>query len=130
MVLITLTLSQEEVRRDSTECLMKIKIQMPRATLLKSYAFKQKNLERDTATSAAIRITNLIGRLALYSLTIFMISCPLALVAACLWLLFPQTRLCLFSAENSQKADCLTHLCQTPDFSWKLDFSSTVAQSF
>jgi hypothetical protein len=55
----------------------------------KSYAFKQKNLERDTATPAAIRITNLIGRLALYSLTIFMISCPLALVAACLWLLFP-----------------------------------------
>jgi glycosyltransferase involved in cell wall biosynthesis len=33
--------------------------------------------------------TNTIGRLALYSLTAFMISCPFALLAACLWLLAP-----------------------------------------
>jgi hypothetical protein len=34
----------------------------------------------------AIRRTNLVGRIGLYSLTVFMISCPLAIVAACIWL--------------------------------------------
>jgi hypothetical protein len=48
-----------------------------------------KTIDTKTAASAAIQRANLIGRLALYSLTIFMISCLLALVASCLWLLFP-----------------------------------------
>jgi hypothetical protein len=54
----------------------------------RSYAAKTK-LEKNAATPNAIRITNLIGRLALYSLTFFMISCLLALIVACFWLLFP-----------------------------------------
>jgi glycosyltransferase involved in cell wall biosynthesis len=35
----------------------------------------------------SIKLINLIGRVALYSLTIFMISCPLAIFTASLWLL-------------------------------------------
>lgn len=41
--------------------------------------------------SVAIRRSNLIGRLALYSLTLFLMGCALVLVTSCLWLFFPPT---------------------------------------
>ncbi|MBW4474813.1 MAG: glycosyltransferase family 2 protein [Stenomitos rutilans HA7619-LM2] len=47
------------------------------------------SIETKTSTSATMRRATLIGRLALYSLTVFMISCLFVLVVSCLWLLFP-----------------------------------------
>lgn len=40
-------------------------------------------------TQISLKIRNLIGRLALYSLTAFMISCPLAMLTAFVWVLIP-----------------------------------------
>jgi Glycosyl transferase family 2 len=53
------------------------------------YSVENRTIETKTTTPAAIRTTNSIGRMALYSLTIFMISCLLALVVSSLWLLLP-----------------------------------------
>ena len=56
-------------------------------------SLQQQTREPKTAISTANLIQKWIGRLALYSLTIFMISCPLILVDSCIWLLFPPSDL-------------------------------------
>jgi hypothetical protein len=48
-------------------------------------------IDNKTDTVATTHITNAIGRLALYSLTVFLTSCLLALVASFVWLIVPLT---------------------------------------
>ncbi len=63
----------------------------------KDYQVKQYSLLNDNDLKGlAVQRTNLVGRIALYSLTVFMLSCPLTILAACLWLFASLTQYAWF----------------------------------